>query len=130
MRSIFKPRLQKIRCKCYDTGLDRLKRSSPNTFQDEAHAVAARARAQSFDVLAPMPSAMEMMASDAKPGFLTSWRKPNRISWRSVSIGTEHRHYVDATRTQFGFRKFRPAEIGGVVESRPLKAVESRYAQR
>ena len=42
-----------------------------------------------IEVLAPMPSAMEMMASAAKPGFFTSWRKPNRISCRSVSIGTE-----------------------------------------
>ena len=58
-----------------------------------------------------MPSAMEMMASVAKPGCFRSWRKPKRISCRSVSISARASTLSDAARARFGFRKFATREL-------------------
>jgi len=61
-------------------------------------------------VFAPMPSAIEMMASAANPGFRRSWRRPKRMSWRSRSmLGARRRACVeDSTTCRL---RFAPAEM-------------------
>ena len=70
-----------------------------------------------IEVLAPMPSAMEMIASAAKPGCLISCRKPKRISCRSVSISAPSYALLDAAPGRLGFRKFATHEFSCLRES-------------
>ena len=42
-----------------------------------------------IEVLAPMPSAMEMMASAAKPGFLRSWQSRTEPAAPVNALGYE-----------------------------------------
>ncbi|PYK66575.1 MAG: hypothetical protein DME45_12335 [Verrucomicrobia bacterium] len=66
-----------------------LLRAQRNHRLDPASSARRNPTKLNIEVLAPMPSAMETMASAAKPGRLMSWRKPKRISCRSFSISAQ-----------------------------------------